>query len=61
MVRTYKRKTNRGNTPRDLMARAADQVVQKNQSLRKVATDFGVCNFHNRPSIANFEICINCI
>ena len=41
MARTYKRKTNRGSSS-DVLERAAIEVLEKKESLRKVASAFGV-------------------
>ena len=40
-MRNYKRKTNRGNTPRDVLQRAAAEV-EKGRAIRSVATEFNV-------------------
>lgn len=41
-MRNYKRKTERRNIPSDVYARAAEEVIEKNRSLRKAAADFGI-------------------
>ena len=40
-MRNYKRKTNRGQTPQDVMERAAEAVVG-GQSVRSAAKDFAI-------------------
>lgn len=41
-MRTYKRKTERGKTPKDVMVQAVDAVINGNQSVRKTALDFQI-------------------
>jgi hypothetical protein len=41
-MRTYKRKTNRGTTPRETYMEAAKEVLAKTSSLRKVSEKYSV-------------------
>ena len=41
-MRTYKRKTNRGNTPQDVMERAVREVLIEKKPCRAVAKDFDI-------------------
>lgn len=44
MVRNYSRKTNRGGTPKDVMWRAVNSVISNHQSIRQVASEYGICH-----------------
>ena len=45
-MRNYKRKTNRGQTPEDVMERATEAVVGE-QSVRSAAKDFAIKTIHS--------------
>lgn len=42
MVRTYKKKTNRGNWSKESMLNAVDKVLSKEMGYRKAALQYGV-------------------
>ena len=44
MVRTYKRKSNRGQTPADIIMQAVDEVTAKSRSVRSVAAQYELCH-----------------
>ena len=44
MVRDYKRKTDRGTTPPDVIERAVKEAVTSGRSLRAVAEEFNMCH-----------------
>jgi hypothetical protein len=41
-MRTYKRKTNRGTTPREIYMKAAEEVLTKTSSLRKASAKYSI-------------------
>lgn len=41
-MRTYKRKTNRGSTPKDVIDRACQQVVFDKKSINSTAKEFAI-------------------
>lgn len=43
-MRTYKRKTDRGKVPFDVISSAARQVIDEDRKIRSVAKDYGICH-----------------
>lgn len=43
-MRVYKKKTNRGETPKELMEEAINRVLQNNETIRSVANDLNICH-----------------
>lgn len=43
-MRVYKKKTNRGETPKELMEEAINRVLQNNETIRSVAKDLNICH-----------------